>query len=273
VKNTFSWMKNSRTALLVAGLMLLFVYACSGDEDDANEDSTDGESTDLNTGDLSGDATRITGTIYADNYFELYVNGERVAVDPLDFTPHQAVQVSFDVPQGTLAVYAIVASDFATESGYEYTESSSPQLGDGGLIAVFSDGQSTGADWKCYTALYGPTEASEAAGCNANNLDACAVSESAIPDGWADVDFDDSGWEQATEHSAQAVGWGRNPDYRNGECCTITSPLTREDASPSCLAMDESQCLSPEEQSWGDAEFIWGSDLERVNKILCRSQL
>ena len=241
-------------------VLLLLVWACS-------DDSTDSENQNPTAADGS-----VTATIYADNYFELYVNGEQVAVDPLDFTPHQAVQVSFDVPEATTPVYAILASDFATDSGYEYTSTNSPQLGDGGLIAVFSDGQVTGANWKCYTVLYGPTEASESAGCSATNLDACEVVESEIPADWANPDFDDSNWEQATEYSAQAVGWGRNPDYRNGECCTITDPLTREDASPSCLPMEESQCLSPEEQSWGDAEFIWGSDLERVNKILCRSQ-
>ena len=217
--------------------------------------------------------TSVTATIYADNYFELHVNGEQVAVDPLDFTPHQAVQVSFNIPSDTTPVYAIIASDFATDSGYEYTSSDRPQLGDGGLIAVFSDGRATDESWKCHTVSYGPTEASEGAGCSADNLDACEVVESAIPDGWADVDFDDSAWEQATEYSAQAVGWGRTPEYRNGDCCTITDPLTRETASPRCVALEESQCLSPEAQSWGDAEFIWGSDLERVNKVLCRSQL
>lgn len=248
---------------LVLSALMILIGACSG------EDSSDSEN---QTGNQVGAPGTVTATIYADNYFELYVNGEQVAVDPLDFTPHQAVQVTFDVPEGTTPVYAIVASDFATDSGYEYTSTNSPQLGDGGLIAVFSDGQVTGADWKCYTVLYGPTEASEAAGCSGTNLDACEVTDAGVPDGWANADFDDSGWQQAREYSAQAVGWGRNPDYRNGECCTITNPLTREDASPSCLAMDAQECLSPEEQSWGDAEFIWGSDLERVNKVLCRSQ-
>jgi hypothetical protein len=213
----------------------------------------------------------ITGVIYADNYFEFFVNGELIAVDPVDFTPHQAVGVSFQVPLGTTPTYAILASDFATNSGYEYTMTNNPQLGDGGLIASFSDGTVTGDSWKCFTVLYGPTEASEQAGCDKNNLDLCLITDSGMPANWAAVGYDDSTWAQATEHTAADVGWGRTPTYSNGMCCTITDPLTKEDASPSCQAMDESQCLSPEAQSWGKAEFIWGDDLKRVNKILCRN--
>ena len=37
----------------------------------------------------------ITGTIYCDNYFEFWFNGIKIAEDPLDFTPHNAVSVSF----------------------------------------------------------------------------------------------------------------------------------------------------------------------------------
>lgn len=38
----------------------------------------------------------ITGTIYADNCFDLYVNGKLVAKDTTCFKPHQAVKVSFE---------------------------------------------------------------------------------------------------------------------------------------------------------------------------------
>ena len=163
------------SALLTSAALF---WACSGTTDSDNVGASS-----------SGTEGSVTATIYADNYFELYVNGEQVAVDPLDFTPHQAVQVSFNVPEGTIPVYAILASDFATESGYEYTSTNSPQLGDGGLIAVFSDGQTTGSDWKCYTVLYGPTEASEAAGGSAANLGACEVTDAGIPHGGADTDL------------------------------------------------------------------------------------
>lgn len=42
------------------------------------------------------DAARYTGTIYADNWFRLYVNGRQVAVDPVRFIPHNAVSFTFE---------------------------------------------------------------------------------------------------------------------------------------------------------------------------------
>ena len=38
----------------------------------------------------------VTGTVYCDNQFILWVNGEKIATDPIVFTPHQAVSVSFE---------------------------------------------------------------------------------------------------------------------------------------------------------------------------------
>ncbi|MDO6806757.1 hypothetical protein Q4595_30135, partial [Wenyingzhuangia sp. 1_MG-2023] len=36
---------------------------------------------------IDPDGEVVTGYIFADNYFELYVNGQLVAVDPVPFTP------------------------------------------------------------------------------------------------------------------------------------------------------------------------------------------
>ena len=82
----------------------------------------------------------VTGTIYCDNSFTLWVNGEKVVTDPLGFTPHQAVRFSFDWNGTTSLTYAVQCEDYASESGYEYIESSNPKLGDGALIAEFDDG-------------------------------------------------------------------------------------------------------------------------------------
>ena len=55
-------------------------------------------------------AETITGKIYCDNYFEFYFNGELVATDPMTFTPHQAVAVSFEWDGTSNKEYAIMCA-------------------------------------------------------------------------------------------------------------------------------------------------------------------
>ena len=50
----------------------------------------------------------------------------------------------------------------------------------------------------------------------------------------------------------------------------MTAPYTKQDADPACMTMTAGECLDPESLPWGDASFVWGEELERVNKILCR---
>ena len=45
----------------------------------------------------SGTPRTVHGTVYCDNKFTLWVNGLEVAIDPIEFTPHQAVRVAFGV--------------------------------------------------------------------------------------------------------------------------------------------------------------------------------
>ncbi|CAE7711247.1 unnamed protein product, partial [Symbiodinium pilosum] len=191
--------------------------------------------------------TDITGYIYCDNYFEFYFNGQLIAKDPLDFTPHNAVKVSFQYNETETATktYAILCQDYASSSGYEYTQTDRPQLGDGALLAEFSDGTRTTSAWKSYVVTFGPTDASIASGCSATNLAACAVQDNGVPDNWYAVDFDDSAWASATEYTASQAGWGKTPSYSNGQCGTITSPLTKATASPSSIATTADECLNP----------------------------
>ena len=42
------------------------------------------------------DSDTFTGTIYADNWFRLYVNGREVATDPIRFIPHNSVSFTFE---------------------------------------------------------------------------------------------------------------------------------------------------------------------------------
>lgn len=220
-----------------------------------------------------GDPQKVIGTVYCDNKFSLWVNGELVATDPINFTPHQAVEVSFDWDGVSSITYAIQCEDYASISGYEYVESHRPQLGDGALIAEFNDGLSkvTSAEWRVYTSTYGPTDDSYLEGCSANNLDKCSVKNLGMPNNWISPEFDDSLWHKATLYSAETAGWGRPPQWSpNKGCCTLTSPEDR--SSLGCDAsVNQKQCLDPRDEfSKSAADFIWASDLERDNKVLFR---
>ena len=125
----------------------------------------------------------ITGYIYCDNYFEFWFNGVLVKKDPMTFTPHNAVAVSFEWDGVSDKEYAIMCMDYASSSGYEYVETSNPGLGDGSLMAEFSDGTVTGAAWNVFVLTMGPTDASIAAGCSSSNLAPCAVVSTAEPAG------------------------------------------------------------------------------------------
>jgi hypothetical protein len=212
----------------------------------------------------------VSAVIYADNWFEFYVNGVKVKTDPLDFTPHNAVKFTFTVPKTGKRVYAVKASDFATQSGYEYTSTSQPQLGDGALRINFSDGTISNTNWKCMTTSFGPTDASNSAGCSSTNLSACKIQLTDEPANWYSSTFDDSKWQSATTYTDQEAGWGMTPSYSNGQCGRLTDPLTRGDKNPNTKTTTEDECQDPKKQSWGKSQFIWQPDLKRDNTILCR---
>ena len=54
-------------------------------------------------------STQITGWVYADNWFQLYFNGVKVAQDPVYFYPHNAVYINFTAPDSGLYSFALWA--------------------------------------------------------------------------------------------------------------------------------------------------------------------
>ncbi len=129
--------------------------------------------------------------VYADNWFMLYVNGRLVAVDPIQFTPHNVVSVDF-LPEYPMTI-AVMAKDNADpKTGMEYGTS----IGDGGFILKFGDGTVTNATWKAKSFFRGPL-----GGDTANPK----VEHTPIPDQWWAVDFDDSKWVNATEYTEERI--------------------------------------------------------------------
>lgn len=201
--------------------------------------------------DAEGDI--ITGYIFADNYFELYINGVLVGIDPIPFTPFNSCVVKFKVSKPyTIAVKLI---DWEENVGLGSEIRSATELyhpGDGGFIAQFSDGTVTDATWKAQTFYIAPiqtlnTVVEQANGtrstANATTTPTCNATcygiHYPIPTNWADRSFNDTGWPSATLYTAAQV---------------------TNDVSYTNFATT----------AWGNAKFIWSSNLILDNLVLVR---
>ncbi|MCB1237620.1 MAG: hypothetical protein KDM91_21320, partial [Verrucomicrobiae bacterium] len=129
--------------------------------------------------------------VYADNWFMLYVNGRLVAVDPIQFTPHNVVSVDF-LPEYPMTIAVLAKDNADPKTGLEYGTS----IGDGGFILKFADGTVTNASWKAKNFFHGPVN-----GDTANPQ----VRQEPLPANWWAVDFDDSAWSAAKEFTVEEV--------------------------------------------------------------------
>lgn len=217
----------------------------------------------------------IRGTIYCNNDFSLYINGELIVEDPIPDAPHNAINVSFTVPSGQDIVFAIEGRDLAdSETGLELNNRC---LGNGGLRAVFSNGVVTNGSWVCTTQHYGPVNWKQCYGaqtvrdqslqllpeCMFNTtppLVGCVSRVTERPEGWIMAGFDDSRWDFALEYEDEMVGWGLRPPG-----CEVPGTTVSSELDPSGEPI-----ICPEFFNWGDSKFIWRPDLDLDNTILCR---
>lgn len=133
----------------------------------------------------------IKGSIYVDNWFALYINGKLIAVDPIDFLPHN--QVNLDILPEYPMTIAVLAKDNADPAtGLEYGD----HIGDAGFILRFADGTVTSAKWKAKAVFRGPVN---------NDVRNPEVEYLPVPANWFAPDFDDSDWPLAREFSEQDV--------------------------------------------------------------------
>ncbi|MFN9994027.1 MAG: hypothetical protein ACK54H_11840 [Phycisphaerales bacterium] len=133
----------------------------------------------------------VSANMYADNWFMLAINGRIVAVDSIDFLPHNVVSVDI-LPEYPMTI-AVLAKDNADPvTGCEYGRA----IGDGGFILKFGDGTVTDATWKAKCFHHGPID---------GNVDQPKVRVEAIPDRWFSVDFDDSMWNNAVEYTQDRI--------------------------------------------------------------------
>ncbi|MBL9199931.1 MAG: hypothetical protein JNL39_05455 [Opitutaceae bacterium] len=170
-------------------------------------------------------ADTIKINVYADNWFVLYVNGRLVAVDSIPFTPHNVISVDF-LPEYPMTI-AVMAKDNADpKTGLEYGD----HIGDGGFIIKFGDGTVSNASWKAKSFFRGPRN---------GDVKNPKVEHTPIPEKWWAVDFDDSAWPSAVEHTEERVS-PKQPFY---------------------------------DADFKGAKFIWTADLDLDNTIIFRTRI
>lgn len=194
---------------------------------------------------LPASAETYSADVWADNWFEMRINGQTVAVDSVPITTERSFNAeSFQFEAAPPFVIGLIARDFIeNDTGLEYIGTRRQQMGDGGVIVQISDaaGQLVAVSddaWRCLVIHTAPISRScEGEGNPVAGEGSCSFESADPPDGWDLAGFDASDWPQATVYAERAV------DPKGG--------------------YDEIQ--------WSEAaEFIWGPDLEQSNTVLCR---
>ena len=160
-------------------------------------------------------ADTIKLNVYADNWFMLYVNGRLVAVDSIQFTPHNVVSVDF-LPEYPMTIAVLAKDNADPKTGMEYGTS----IGDGGFCLKFADGTVTNATWKAKNFWRAPaTHPARPSDAPSSHLSRSArlrgpvnsdtatpkVIQDPLPANWWAIDFDDSTWKQAKEYTIEEV--------------------------------------------------------------------
>lgn len=137
-------------------------------------------------------AQTLTLSAYADNWCAIFINGKPVAVDSIDFLPHNQISVRI-LPEYPMTIAVLAKDNADPATGLEYGN----RIGDAGFILKLSDGTVSNATWRVKTFFTGPL---------GSNVAQPQVSRTPLPDGWYTREFDASGWDFATEYPASRVG-------------------------------------------------------------------
>ena len=202
----------------------------------------------------------ITAYIFGDNYFELYVNGEYVCRDAETFTPFNSHAIQFEATYPL--TIGILGVDWEEPAGVGVGLESGRggvQTGDAGMIARFltPEGEEiavTDADWKCTPVYISPLDEEDVPCATDGDSRECTDDATCYADGdysdcfavhfatdpqWNTQGFDDSSWQDATTYEASDVtGQAAFVDYA--------------------------------ERYYQGATFIWSSNLDLDNRVLCR---
>lgn len=213
----------------------------------------------------AGGTEEFVAYIFADNYFELYVNGTLIAVDPVPFTPFNSNVVRFKAQRPvTLAVMAVDWEE-NVGLGSEKNRGSAFHPGDGGFVAHIKNAAGetialTDNSWKAQTFYTAPLkdqsclvvtgELRDSSRCDDSGVDdasSLSAAHWAVPDGWMMSDFDASNWPDATTYTNHTVGVDNKKSYTNFRDIFDTKGA--------------------------DAQFIWSTNLVLDNLVLLRKEI
>jgi hypothetical protein len=211
---------------------------------------------------VDGDGDVITAYVFADNYFEMYINGVPVGKDNVPFTQFNSNIVRFKVNTPFTIAMKLVDWEENSGLGSEANRGQAFHPGDGGMVAVFKNEKgetiaSTNANWKAQTYYTAPLKdlscASEEGTLRLSET--CSTENSndgtlyyalhwETPSNWQSVDFDDSEWPNATEFTNNTIGVDNKPSYTNFRDIFDDSTV--------------------------DAKFIWSTNVILDNEVLVR---
>ena len=211
---------------------------------------------------VDSDGEVITAYVFADNYFEMYINGTPVGKDNVPFTQFNSNVVRFRANRPFTIAMKLVDWEENSGLGSENNRGRAYHPGDGGMVAVFVNASgttvaTTGAEWKAQTFYTAPIADLRCAtedgssrlstNCSTEGTDdgsALFALHWAVPDGWQAAEFDDSSWPSATTYANEVIGVDNKSSY------TSFTDI-----------FDDSE---------DDAEFIWSTNVVLDNEVLVR---
>lgn len=217
---------------------------------------------DSNTVIIDEDGAVFTTYIFADNYFEMYVNGVPVGKDKVPFTEFNSSVVKFKVKKPFTIAMKLVDWEEHLGVGCEPNKGKSFHAGDGGMVAVIKDAEehiiaTTNKDWKAQTFYTAPITdlncvSEDGAYRYSKNCDTNGGQDGALfyalhwklPNDWMKASFNDANWPSATTYTNKTIGVDNKPAYTN-----FTSIFD-----------------APE----NDAKFIWSTNVVLDNEVLVR---
>jgi len=228
-----------------------------------------GSLSELNLADVplmdAGGDEEFTAYIFADNYFEFYVNGELLAVDPVPFTPFNSNIIRFSADRPVTIAVMMVDWEENPGLGSEANRSASHHPGDGGLVAHIQDlsGETvalTDSSWRAQTFYTAPLKdrtclvvsgpLRDSSTCDLEGVDDAtgfSAAHWAIPEEWMMPNFDDSIWPYASTYTNETVGVDNKKSFTN-----FVDVFDTPDA---------------------DADFIWSTNLVLDNLVLLRKTI